>query len=144
MSEHVQTCINLFRFKIYELLQFMRFSKMSKHVESCLKLFRFNMIWIVMIHMIWSVTIHHVWTLKQTCLNLFRLNLIWINTIHIILKHVWTCLNMSKLVQNQYDMNWFYSKACLNLFVINMIWIDTILKDVKTWNEHMMKYTKIE
>ena len=41
-------------------------------------------------------------------------------------------------------MNWYDSQACLNLFRINMIWIDTILKHVKTWNENMMKYTKIQ
>ena len=36
---------------------------------------------------------------SQTCLNLFRFNMIWIVTIHVILKHVWTCWNMSELVQ---------------------------------------------
>ena len=29
--------------------------------------------------------------------------IVTIVTIHTILKHVWTCLNMSKLVQIQYD-----------------------------------------
>ena len=52
--------------------------------------------------------------------------------------------NISKLVQNLYDMNWYYSQACLNLFRIDMIRIDTILKHVKTRNENMTKYTKIE
>ena len=36
---------------------------------------------------------------SQTCLNLFRFNMIWIVTIHVILKHVWTCWNMSELVR---------------------------------------------
>ena len=57
-----------------ELLQFMQFLNMSEHVE--------------------------------TCLNLFRFNMIWIDT---ILKHVWTCSNMSKLVQIQYDINCYHS-----------------------------------
>ena len=35
-------------------------------------------------------------------------------------------------------------QTCLNLFRINMIRIDTILKHVKTRNENMTKYTKIE
>ena len=51
---------------------------------------------------------------------------------------------MSKLVHNQYDMNCYDSQTCLNLFRINMIQIDTILKHVKTRNEKMTKYTKIE
>ena len=51
---------------------------------------------------------------------------------------------MSKLVQNQYDMNCYDSQTCLDLFRINMIRIDTILKHVKTRNENMTKYTKIE
>ena len=62
----------------------MRFSNMSEHVE--------------------------------TCLNLFRFNVIWIDT---ILKHVWTCSNMSKLVQIQYDTNCYNSgdpQTCLNMF----------------------------
>ena len=50
---------------------------------------------------------------------------------------------MSKLVQNQYDMNCYDSQICLNLFRINMIRIDTILKHVKTRNENMTKYSKI-
>ena len=82
----------------------------------------------------------------QTCLNLFRFNMIWIVTIHVILKHVWTCWNMSKLVQIQHDMNCYNSydsQTCLNLFRINMIRIDTILKHVKTWNQNMMKYSNI-
>ena len=52
--------------------------------------------------------------------------------------------NMSKLVQNQYDTNCYDSQTCLNLFRINMIRIDTILKHVKTRNENMTKYSKIE
>ena len=63
---------------------------------------------------------------KQTCQNLFRFNMIRIVTIHMILKHVWTCSesiwheslrfsNMSKLVQNQSDMNWYDSQTCLNM-----------------------------
>ena len=85
----------------------------------------------------------------ETCLNLFRFNMIWIDA---ILKHVWTCPNMSKLVQIQYDMNWcdmilkhvwtcwnlvklarnqyyydsYDSQTCLNLFRFNMIQIVTI------------------
>ena len=58
--------------------------------------------------------------LVWTCLNLSEL--------------VWTCLwrflNMSKLVQNQHDMNCYDSQTSLNLFRINMIWIDVILKHV--------------
>ena len=45
----------------------------------------------------------------QTCLKLFRFNMIWIVTIHKILKHVWTCSNMSKLVQIKYDTNCYNS-----------------------------------
>ena len=78
----------------------------------------------------------------QTCLNLLRFNMIWID---MILKHVWTCSNMSKLVQIQYDTNWYNSydsQTCPNLFRINMIPIDTIFKHVKTWNQNMTKYSK--
>ena len=53
---------------------------------------------------------------------------------------------MSKLVQIQHDMNCYNSydsQTCLNLFRINMIRIDMILKHVKTWNQNMMKYSKI-
>ena len=89
----------------------MQFLNMSEHVQTCLNLFRFNMIWIVTIHVIlkhvwtcWNISEH-----VETCLNLFRFNTIWIVTIHVILKHVWTCWNMSKLVQIQYDMNHYYS-----------------------------------
>ena len=57
---------------------------------------------------------------SQTCLNLFRFNMIWIVTIHVILKHVWTCWNMSKHVQIQY---------------IWIVMIHVILKHVWTcWN----------
>ena len=35
-------------------------------------------------------------------------------------------------------------QTCLNLFRLNMIGIVMILKHVKTRNENMMKYTKIE
>ena len=77
----------------------------------------------------------------QTCLKLFRFNMIWIVTIHKILKHVWTCSNMSKLVQIQYDMNCYNScdsQICLNLFRFNMkqiVTIHVILKHVWTcWN----------
>ena len=55
----------------------------------------------------------------QTCLKLFRFNMIWIVTIHKILKHVWTCSNMSKLVQIKYDTNCYNSydsQTCLNMF----------------------------
>ena len=54
----------------------------------------------------------------QSCLNLFRFNMIWIVTIHVILKHVWTCWNMSELVQIQYDTNCYdsyNSQTCLNM-----------------------------
>ena len=58
---------------------------------------------------------------------------------------------MSKHVQIRYDMNCYDSynsqtcqKTCLNLFRVNMIQIDTILKNVKTRNKNMTKYTKIE
>ena len=54
---------------------------------------------------------------------------------------------MSKFVQIQYDTNCYKSydsETCLNLFRIKMIQIDTILKHVKTWNENMTKYSKIE
>ena len=78
----------------------------------------------------------------QTCLNLFRFNMmrivtilkhVWtcsnmsklfrFNTIRIatILKHVWTCLNMSKLVQIQYDMNCYDSYDSQNVWTcLNM------------------------
>ena len=52
-----------------------------------------------------------------------------------------------KPVQIEYDMNYYdsqNSQTCLILFRINMIRIDTIHKHVKTRNENMMKYTKIE
>ena len=113
----------------YELVQFMRFSNMSEHVETCLNLFRFYMIWIVMIHMIltdiWTCSNKHVKTCSdsiwyellrfiwfsnmselvqnqydmncydsQTCLNLFRINMIWIDT---IIKYVKTWQNTLKL-----------------------------------------------
>ena len=55
----------------------------------------------------------------ETCLNLFRFNMIWIVTIIAILKHVWTCSSMSKLVQIQYDTNCYNycnSQTCLNMF----------------------------
>ena len=94
--------------------------------------------------------------------------MIQIATIHANFKHVWTCWNMSKLVQIQYDIYCYNSydsqtclnlfrinmmqytirfdaiqfQTCLNLFRINMIWIDTILKHVKTWNQNMTKYSK--
>ena len=42
----------------------------------------------------------------QNCLNLFRFNMIWIVT---ILKHFWTCWNMSKLVQIQNYTNCYDS-----------------------------------
>ena len=54
----------------------------------------------------------------QTCLNLFKFNMIWIVTIQMILKHVWTCTNISELVQIQYDMNCndsCDSQTCLNM-----------------------------
>ena len=53
---------------------------------------------------------------SQTCRNLFRFNMVWIVTIHVILKHVWTCWNMSELVPIQYDMNCYNSQTCLNMF----------------------------
>ena len=89
---------------------------------------------------------------SKTCLNLFKCNMIPIVTINTILKHVWTCWNMSTLVQIQYDMNWYNScdsqnmsehvETCLNLFRFNMIWIvmiHMILKHVWTcWNKHVL------
>ena len=57
----------------------------------------------------------------QACLNLLRFNMVWIVTIHRILKHVWTCWNMSEPVE-----------TCLNFFRFNMIWINAILKHVWT------------
>ena len=80
-----------------------------------------------------------IWYDSQTCLNLFRFNMIWNVT---ILKHVWTCSNMSKLAQIQYATNCYNSydsQTCLNMFRINyhdMNCYDyssqTILKHVKT------------
>ena len=61
----------------------------------------------------------------QTCLNLFRFNMIWIVKIHMILKHVWTCSNISRLVQVQYDMNCcdsYYSQTCLNMLKLWTCW----------------------
>ena len=140
--------------------------------KTCLNLFRFNMIRIVTIYSI----LKHVWTCwnmsklfqiqydtncynscdSQTCLNMFKhdwtcsdSNTIWIVTIHVIVKHVWTCWNMSELVQIQYDMNCHDScdsQTCLNLFRFNMIRIVTIhviLKHVWTrWN--MSKLVQIQ
>ena len=125
-----------------KMLWFIRFSNMSENIQTCLNLFRFNMIQIFTI----DVILKHVWTcwnmsklvqiqynmncydsydsqtclymFKQTCLNLFKLNMTRIVRIHKILKHVWTCSNMSKLVQIQYDMNCYDSydsQTCLNM-----------------------------
>ena len=81
----------------------------------------------------------------QTCLNLFRFNMMWIVTIHRILKHVWTCSNMSKLVQIQYEFSNMSEpvETCLNLFRFNMIWIDAILKHVWTCS-NMSKLVQIQ
>ena len=119
--------------KIQTMIKIVWFSNMSKLVQIQYELLRFIR---------FSNMSEHV----QTCLNLFRFNMIQIVTIHAILKHVWTCWNMSKLVQIQYDMNCYNSydsQTCLNLFRINMIRIDMILKHVKTWNQNMTKYSKI-
>ena len=54
----------------------------------------------------------------QTCLILFRFNMIWIVAIYTILKHVWTCSNLSILVQIQYDTNCYNlcnSQTCMNM-----------------------------
>ena len=130
----------------YESLRFMQFSNMSEHVQTCLNLFRFIMIWIDAIFKhVWTCS--NLFKLVQiqydtncydsynfqTCLNLFRFNVIQIVMIIGILKHVWICWNMSKLVQIQYDMNyellWFirfsnmseHVQTCLNLFRFNVI-----------------------
>ena len=59
----------------------------------------------------------------QTCLNMLKhvqtCSDLWIVMIHVILKHVWTCWNMSELVQVQYDTNCYNScdsQTCLNMF----------------------------
>ena len=123
MSEHVEICLNLFR--SYDMNYYD-----SCDSQTCLNLFRFNMIQIVMIHVIlkhvWTCSdslryklLSFMWFSNmsehvETCLNLFRFNMVWIVMIHMILKHVWTC------------------STCVNLFRFNMIRIDTILKHVQT------------
>ena len=110
MLKHVWTCSDSIW---YELLQFMWFSNMSEHVETCLNLL--DSIWYKFLQFMWFSNMSEY---VERCLNLFRFNMIWIVTIHVILKHVWTCWNMSKLVQIQYDMNCYDlydSQTCLNI-----------------------------
>ena len=116
-----------------QLLQFIWFSNISEHVQTCLNLFRFNMIQIVTIHTTCLNMMKHVLTclesiwyeLKwfsntsehvQTCLNLFKFNMIRIVTI-------------------QYDTNCYDSydsQTCPNLFRFNRIWIVMIQYDSQT------------
>ena len=115
MSEHVETCLNLFRFN---MIWIVTIHAILKRVWTCLNMFRFNMIRIVTIHGI----LKHVWTCSdsiwyellqfmwfsnmsehvETCLNLFRFNMIWIVTIHMILKHALTEPSWKVLVRG----NW--------------------------------------
>ena len=91
-----------------QLSKFFKFSKSSKffklfcmifkHVYTCLDSIWYELLWFIG----FSNMSEHV----ETCLNLFRFNVIWIDT---ILKHVWTCSNMSILVQIQYDINCYNS-----------------------------------
>ena len=142
MYEHVETCLNLFRFNmlwidailkhvwtcwnmsklvqiLYELVWFISFSKISEHVQT-------NMSKLVQIQ--YETKCYDSYD-SQTCLNLFRINMTWIVK---ILKHVYTC---SKSIW--YELIWFsnmseHVETCLNLFRINMKWIVTILKHVLT------------
>ena len=108
--KHVWTCSDSIW---YEFLQFMQFSNMSEHVETCLKLFRFNMIQIVTIHAIlkhvwtcsnmsklvqiyWDTNCYDSYN-SQTCWNMSKL--------------VETCLNLFR-----YDMNCYDSQTCQNMF----------------------------
>ena len=50
---------------------------------------------------------------------------------------------MSKIVQNQYDTNWYDFQTLLNLFKINMIRIDMILKqfqNLKSKHDKILYY----
>jgi hypothetical protein len=107
------------------LLRFVWFSNTSKLVQiQCdMNCYDLQFIWFLNMS-------EHV----QTCLNFFRFNMIQVVTIHAILKHVWTCWNMSILVQIQYDTNCYdsydsqtclnmFKQTCLNFFRFNMIQI---------------------
>ena len=108
MFKHVQTCLNLFRFNV---IQIVAIFGILKHVWTC-----WNMSKLVQIQ--YDMNCYNSYN-SQTCLNmfktwlkLFRFNMIWIVTTHAILKHVWTYWDMSKLVQNHYDTNWYNSYTC--------------------------------
>ena len=82
--KHVLTCLDSIW---YKLLGFIWFSNMSEHVQTCPNLFIFNMI-----HM--------------NCYNAYNSQ---------------TCLNMSKLVQIQYDRNW-HDSWNLSEWQMNIPW----------------------
>ena len=121
MSEPVETCLNLFRFNMIWI------DAILKHVWTCSNMSKLVQIQYDM-NCYDSYDSHRYLNMfKQTCQNLFRFNMIRIVTIHMILKHVWTCSesiwheslrfsNMSKLVQNQSDMNWYDSQTCLYIW----------------------------
>ena len=128
MSDHVQTCLNLFRFNMIWFVTILKYvwtcsltrSNISKLVQiqydancynyqTCLNMFKHvktcsDSIWYELLR--FSNMSEHV----QTCLNLFRFIMIWIV---MILKHVQTYSNMSKLGQIKYDMNCYDSQTCL-------------------------------
>ena len=118
-----QTCLNLFRFN---MIRIVTIHVILKHVWTCWNMSKLVQILYDM-NCYDSYDSHRYLNMfKQTCQNLFRFNMIRIVTIHMILKHVWTCSesiwheslrfsNMSKLVQNQSDMNWYDSQTCLNM-----------------------------
>ena len=123
MSEYVEIFLNLFRFN---MIQIVTIHVILKHVWTCWNMSKLVQILYDM-NCYDSYDSHRYLNMfKQTCQNLFRFNMIRIVTIHMILKHVWTCSesiwheslrfsNMSKLVQNQSDMNWYDSQTCLNM-----------------------------
>ena len=72
MLKHVWTCSDSIW---YELLQFLWFSTMSEHVETCLNLFRFNMIWIDMILKRVKTCSESIWYELIQFLNMSRLEM---------------------------------------------------------------------
>ena len=94
--KYVWTCLDSIQYKFLRFIWFLNMSRLVQN-QYCYNLYD-----------------------SQTCLNLIGFNMILIVTIHMILKHVYTCSelillqflwfsNMFKLVQDQYDMNWYNS-----------------------------------
>ena len=126
MSEHVQTCLNLVRFNMIQIatihailkhvwtcwntsklvqIQYDMNCYLSYDSQTCLNMFKHvktcsDSIWYQLLQFMWFSNMSEP---VETCLNLFKFIMIWIDA---IFKHVWTCSNLSKLVQIQYDMNW--------------------------------------